>query len=156
MSVARFLTIDGDSFAEYSVGGSTFAPLGDITTLDGKHAEKTTVRTTPVDKLVEISAICNDAKISYNSETDTYTNVGEPTEAALKVLVEKLASDSDSFNSTLSSLSPLARATAVNDHYDSRIQRLLTFEFSRDRKSMSVLTNQKINTPYSSKVLRNL
>jgi len=143
MSVARFLTIDGDSFAEYSVGGSTFAPLGDITTLDGKHAEKTQVRTAPVDKLVEISAICNDAKISYNSETDTYTNVGEPTEAALKVLVEKLASDSDSFNNTLSSLSPLARATAVNDHYDSRIQRLLTFEFSRDRKSMSVLTKSK-------------
>jgi Ca2+ transporting ATPase len=143
MSVARFLTIDGDSFAEYSVGGSTFAPLGQITTLDGKHAAKTTVRTAPVDKLVEISAICNDAKISYNSETDTYTNVGEPTEAALKVLVEKLASDSDSFNNTLSSLSPLARATAVNDHYDSRIQRLLTFEFSRDRKSMSVLTKSK-------------
>jgi Ca2+ transporting ATPase len=143
MSVARFLTVDGDSFAEYSVGGSTFAPIGDITTLDGKHAEKTQVRTAPVDKLVEISAICNDAKISYNSETDTYTNIGEPTEAALKVLVEKLASDSDSFNTTLSGLSPLARATAVNDHYDSRIQRLLTFEFSRDRKSMSVLTKSK-------------
>jgi Ca2+ transporting ATPase len=143
MSVARFLTVDGDSFAEYKVGGGTFAPIGEVTTLDGQHAEKSKVRTAPVDKLVEISAICNDAKISYNSETDTYTNVGEPTEAALKVLVEKLASDSDSFNSTLSSLSPLARATAVNDHYDSRIQRLLTFEFSRDRKSMSVLTKSQ-------------
>ena len=141
MSVARFLTVAGsDSFAEYNVGGTTFAPIGAITTLDGKHAERSAVRTAPVDKLVEICAICNDAKIGYNAETDTYQNVGEPTEAALKVLVEKLASDSDNFNSTLSSLEPLPRSTAVNDHYDSRVKRLLTFEFSRDRKSMSVLT----------------
>lgn len=141
MSVARFLTVAGpDAFAEYNVGGTTFAPVGAVTTLDGKHAERASVRTPPVDKLVEICAVCNDAKIGYNAETDTYQNVGEPTEAALKVLVEKLASDSDSFNSTLASLGPLARSTAVNDHYDSRIQRLLTFEFSRDRKSMSVLT----------------
>ena len=140
MSVARFLTVSGDGVAEYLVGGTTFAPIGTITTLSGKHAEKSTVRTTPVNKLVEICAVCNDAKIAYNEETSTYANVGEPTEAALKVLVEKLASDSDAFNGTLGSLPPMKRATAVNDHYDSRIQRLLTFEFSRDRKSMSVLT----------------
>ncbi|ORX36317.1 putative calcium-transporting ATPase sarcoplasmic/endoplasmic reticulum type [Kockovaella imperatae] len=140
MSVARFSTIDGDNVIEYLVGGTTFAPIGSITTLDGKTAEKSRVRTAPVNKLVEICAVCNDAKIAYNQDTDTYANVGEPTEAALKVLVEKLASDSDSFNDTLSDLAPLVRATAVNDHYDSRIQRLLTFEFTRDRKSMSVLT----------------
>ena len=140
MSVARFLTLAGPSAtAEYLVGGTTFAPIGSISTLDGKHAKKEAVRTTPVNKLVEICAICNDAKIAYNPDSDTHSNVGEPTEAALKVLVEKLASDSDAFNATLAALSPLARATAVNDHYDNRIQRLLTFEFSRDRKSMSVL-----------------
>lgn len=68
MSVARFLTVSGpSSFAEYNVGGTTFAPIGDVTTLDGKHAEKRHVRTAPVDKLVEICAVCNDAKIAYNS-----------------------------------------------------------------------------------------
>lgn len=140
MSVARFLTVSGPtSFAEYNVGGTTFAPIGAVTTLDGKHAERSTVRTAPVDKLVEICAVCNDAKIGYNVETDTYQNIGEPTEAALKVLAEKLASDSDSFNTSLHALDAQSRATAVNDHYDSRIKRLLTFEFSRDRKSMSVL-----------------
>ncbi|WVF66907.1 calcium-translocating P-type ATPase, SERCA-type [Kwoniella sp. CBS 6097] len=147
MSVARFLTCDGSSsFAEYKVGGTTFAPNGTITTLDGQHAEKTAVRTAPVNKLVEISAICNDAKIAYHAESDTYTNVGEPTEAALKVLVEKLASDSDSFNAGLASLQPHARATAVNDHYETRVQRVLTFEFSRDRKSMSVLAQSPSGT----------
>ena len=79
-------------------------------------------------------------------ETDSYANVGEPTEAALKVLVEKLASDADSFNAGLDSLGPQARATAVNDHYDGLIKRLLTFEFTRDRKSMSVLTRQGQDT----------
>lgn len=67
MSVARFLTVgEGSSFAEYKVGGTTFAPIGSIT-LDGKHAEKSRVRTAPVNKLVEICAVCNDAKISYNA-----------------------------------------------------------------------------------------
>ncbi|WVQ94710.1 potassium/sodium efflux P-type ATPase, fungal-type [Kwoniella sp. CBS 9459] len=147
MSVARFLTCDSpSSFAEYQVGGTTFAPTGSITTLDGRHAEKTDVRTAPVNKLVEISAICNDAKIAYHADSDTYTNVGEPTEAALKVLVEKLASDSDSFNAGLASLQPHARATAVNEHYETRVKRVLTFEFSRDRKSMSVLAQSPSGT----------
>ncbi|WWC87715.1 potassium/sodium efflux P-type ATPase, fungal-type [Kwoniella dendrophila CBS 6074] len=146
MSVSRFLTCDGNGFAEYQVGGTTFAPTGSITTLDGQHAEKSAVRTAPVNKLVEISAICNDAKIAYNAETDTYTNVGEPTEAALKVLVEKLASDSDSFNSGLANLGPQARATAVNEHYETRVKRVLTFEFTRDRKSMSVLAQSPSGT----------
>jgi Ca2+ transporting ATPase len=61
----------------------------------------------------------------------------------MKVLVEKLGSSSDSFNSTLATLPPSARATAVNDHYDSIYSRLLTFEFSRDRKSMSVLARRQ-------------
>lgn len=68
MSVARFLTVaDASSLAEYLVGGTTFAPIGDVTTLDGHHAEKRAVRTAPVNKLVEICAVCNDAKIAFNS-----------------------------------------------------------------------------------------
>ncbi|KAK8861439.1 potassium/sodium efflux P-type ATPase, fungal-type [Kwoniella newhampshirensis] len=146
MSVARFLTCEESGFAEYKVGGTTFAPVGSITTLDDRHAEKSQVRTAPVNKLVEICAVCNDAKIAYHADTDSYTNVGEPTEAALKVLVEKLASSSDSFNASLSSLEPQFRATAVNDHYDAHVKRVLTFEFTRDRKSMSVLAQSSSGT----------
>lgn len=39
-------------------------------------------------------------------------------------------------------LSPEARASAVCSHYESKIPRLMTFEFSRDRKMMSVLVNR--------------
>lgn len=145
MSVARFLTVSsGFGVAEYQVGGTTYAPLGDVTTLEGKHGERAEVRTAPVDKLVEICSICNDAKVSYNAESDTYTNVGEPTEAAMKVLVEKLGSDNQAWNEkALPNLSPADRVMAVNDHYESRIPRVLTFEFTRDRKSMSVLARQE-------------
>lgn len=40
---------------------------------------------------------------------------------------------------TLASLPPPARANAVNEFYERTISKLLTFEFSRDRKMMSVL-----------------
>lgn len=40
---------------------------------------------------------------------------------------------------SLSGISESARANAVNDYFERKIPRLLTFEFSRDRKMMSVL-----------------
>jgi len=39
----------------------------------------------------------------------------------------------------LSSLSPSERVNVISEHFERRISRLLTFEFSRDRKMMSVL-----------------
>lgn len=39
---------------------------------------------------VQICAVCNDAQIVYDAEEGTYGRIGEPTEAALSVLVEKL------------------------------------------------------------------
>jgi P-type Ca2+ transporter type 2A len=63
--------------------------------------------------------------------------VGEPTEAALKVLAEKIGTSNVS--RFVNCLEPSARACAVSDFYETKIPRLLTFEFSRDRKMMSVL-----------------
>jgi Ca2+ transporting ATPase len=74
-------------------------------------------------------------------EKDAYSNVGEPTEAALKVLAEKLPCPDGELAKRLSSLPPTERVNAVNSFYDSRFSRQLTFEFSRDRKMMSVLAD---------------
>jgi len=74
-------------------------------------------------------------------DRNLYTNVGEPTEAALKVLVEKLPSTASDLDQNLSSMPPSERASAVNDYLEARFPRLLTFEFSRDRKMMSVLVD---------------
>uniref|UniRef100_A0A0W0FU78 Cation-transporting P-type ATPase C-terminal domain-containing protein n=1 Tax=Moniliophthora roreri TaxID=221103 RepID=A0A0W0FU78_MONRR len=69
----------------------------------------------------------------------TTRNVGEPTEAALKVLVEKIGCRDLELSKSLPSLSPAVRASAVNEYFERTITRLLTFDFSRDRKMMSVL-----------------
>lgn len=77
-------------------------------------------------------------RIVYQDKAQ-YANVGEPTEAALKVLVEKIGCRDADVRKSLTGLSATARANAVNDFFERAIPRLLTFEFSRDRKMMSVL-----------------
>ena len=141
----------------YLVAGTTFAPHGLVTSLDGQMVDDAELRSEPIQRLAQISAICNDAKIVFNSvrpsplitscahistkDRNLHTNVGEPTEAALKVLVEKFPSMDPVLNQRLASMSPPERATAINDHLDTRFPRLLTLEFSHDRKMMSVLVN---------------
>ena len=72
-------------------------------------------------------------------EKDTYSNVGEPTEAALRVLAEKIGCCDAEITKSLRDLPLSARANAVNEYFERTKPRLLTFEFSRDRKMMSVL-----------------
>ncbi|CAH1765484.1 11920_t:CDS:10 [Entrophospora sp. SA101] len=119
--------------------GSSYAPHGDIFTSDGKIVKSLSVINACVNDLARVCALCNDSQIAYDDSTSTYHNVGEPTEAALKVLVEKLGTDNSHFNSSLSDLSPKARTTACNNYYGGHNHRIATHEFSRDRKSMSVL-----------------
>ncbi|KAL0579971.1 hypothetical protein V5O48_002055 [Marasmius crinis-equi] len=140
MSVSRFTIIDPTSGLprEYTVEGTTFAPQGSILSSDGKQCSDE-LRSDTIQRLAEIGSICNDAKIVYNQDKTAYMNVGEPTEAALKVLVEKIGTRDLELAKSLSSLSPAVRASAVNEHLERSIPRLLTFEFSRDRKMMSVL-----------------
>jgi Ca2+ transporting ATPase len=140
MSVAKFLVIDSKdgSPREYTVEGTTFAPQGSIQTSSGKDAGSELL-SQPIQRLAAIGAVCNDSKIVYNSEKKLYTNLGEPTEAALKVLAEKIGCQDVDLTKALSAMDPVTRASAVCDHYERIIPRLLTFEFTRDRKMMSVL-----------------
>ncbi|KAI6150727.1 hypothetical protein BKA82DRAFT_952133 [Pisolithus tinctorius] len=138
MSVSKFLVIDSDSFIprEYDVEGTTYSPLGTIKSVGGKGVD---LALDPIRRLAEISALCNDAKIVYHAEKDTYVNIGEPTEAALQVLVEKLGCDDLETTKSLPTLPPSLRANAISGYYERSIPRLYTLEFSRDRKMMSVL-----------------
>lgn len=140
MSVSHFLVIDSKTNAprEYTVEGTTFSPYGSVTSANGKVGSAE-LKSDPIQRLAEISAICNDAKVVYNADKAHYVNVGEPTEAALKVLVEKIGCRDADVSKSLSGLSEAACANAVNDFFERTIPRLLTFEFSRDRKMMSVL-----------------
>ncbi|SCZ97430.1 BZ3500_MvSof-1268-A1-R1_Chr4-2g07209 [Microbotryum saponariae] len=154
MSVCKVLVLDAGAAKELSVEGSTFAPVGNVSTDDGATVTLESLKTSSLTRLAEISALCSDAKVAYNEsdleahrslsqDTKVHSGVGEPTETSLKVLVEKLQSPSRDFNATLASLPPIKRATAVNEYYESQFERLLTFEFSRDRKSMSVLVRHR-------------
>ncbi|KAL9934297.1 hypothetical protein V8E36_006753 [Tilletia maclaganii] len=140
MGVTNFITLgsDGKTFDEYSVEGTTFAPFGAITSASGKPASKLNQPGTPINALVEVCAICNDAAVVLDSKQQ-YSAVGQPTEAALKVLVEKIQHHDDALNATLASLSASQRVMAVSEAYQRENPRLLTLEFSRDRKSMSTL-----------------
>ncbi|KAK0240283.1 Ca-transporting ATPase [Armillaria nabsnona] len=139
MSVSNFLTVDQSGRPrEYTVEGTTFSPYGSVTSIVGK-GDPAQLSSDSLQRLAEISSICNDSKIVYHSDKDAYANVGEPTEAALKVLVEKIGCTDAEVMKSLSSLSPSERTSAVNEYFERTIPRLLTFEFSRDRKMMSVL-----------------
>ncbi|RPD65944.1 calcium-transporting ATPase [Lentinus tigrinus ALCF2SS1-7] len=141
MSVSKFSVVDiSGTPREFLVEGTTFAPEGSVTPADDKSSAE--VRSEPLLRLAEISAICNDSKIIYHADKNTYTNLGEPTEAALKVLAEKLPCPDPELAKNLPYLSPSVRANAVNEYYERTIPRLLTFEFSRDRKMMSVLAQK--------------
>ena len=82
--------------------------------------------------------MCNDAEIGYDGEK--YTRVGEPTEAALKILVEKMG---------LPDAPPPASAAEAASHFcelrAAEWERLATLEFSRSRKSMSVLCKNRLS-----------
>ncbi|EKM55663.1 uncharacterized protein PHACADRAFT_256444 [Phanerochaete carnosa HHB-10118-sp] len=139
MSVSKFFTVDPSGVPkEYLVEGTTFSPIGSVRSADGKDASAE-LRSEPLLRLAEISSICNDSRIVYHADKGMYSNVGEPTEAALKVLAEKLPCPDPELAKTLSTLAPAVRANAVNEHYERTLPRLMTFEFSRDRKMMSVL-----------------
>ncbi|KZT44149.1 calcium ATPase [Sistotremastrum suecicum HHB10207 ss-3] len=155
MSVSKFLVIDENTGApaEFTVEGTTFSPYGAILSSDGK-ASPSILRSENVQRMAEISSICNDSKIVFNEEKDSFNNVGEPTEAALKVLVEKLGCPDEKVMSSLSKMARRARATAVNDFYERTTTRLLTFEFSRDRKMMSVLVRRGSSTSHGSLLVK--
>ena len=67
--------------------GSTYEPVGDVM----KKGLK--IDTSEYDTLTELAMICslcNDSSVDYNAGKDIYEKVGEATETALSVLVEKM------------------------------------------------------------------
>lgn len=150
MSVCKVALIDDShgKLIEYEVGGSGFSPEGSV-------KMKKSNKTSPLlYEIAQICSLCNDAQILYNPSTDSYESVGEPTEAALKVLVEKIKTEDESFNAELDSLASADRVDACNRYFEKKLKKLVTLDFDRDRKSMSVyctksngrVTRQKTTT----------
>ncbi|KAG5849623.1 hypothetical protein ANANG_G00112900 [Anguilla anguilla] len=136
MSVCRMFVVDsvmGEQCAlsEFTVTGSTYAPEGEV------YKDGSPVCCSQFEGLVEmatICALCNDSSLDYNEAKGVYEKVGEATETALCCLVEKM----NVFDTDLRGLTPAERATACCSVIKQLMQKDLTLEFSRDRKSMSV------------------
>ncbi|KAJ6656703.1 hypothetical protein lerEdw1_003590 [Lerista edwardsae] len=136
MSVCRMFIVDrveGDSCSlnEFTVTGSTYAPMGEVCKDDKL------VKCCQYDGLVELAticALCNDSSLDFNEAKGVYEKVGEATETALTCLVEKM----NVFDTELKGLSRIERANACNSVIKQLMKKEFTLEFSRDRKSMSV------------------
>ncbi|XP_071946401.1 calcium-transporting ATPase sarcoplasmic/endoplasmic reticulum type-like isoform X2 [Antedon mediterranea] len=136
MSVIRFFVLDkiqGDraAFHQFQVSGVTYEPRGDVT-INNSKADLSNYEA--VSELATICAVCNDSSIDFNDAKQVYEKVGEATETALTVLVEKL----NVLNQNLSGLSQHELANTCNNSLLAANNKDFTLEFNRDRKSMSV------------------
>lgn len=140
MSVEKIVYLDrvGEALEEIDVEGTTFAPEGGLFH-DGKKLENLAVSSSTIRQMTEVMALCNDATLSYDAKSRAFSSIGEPTEGALRALVEKIGTDDAAANNQLLRLPASKRLHAASAHYESRLPLKATYEFSRDRKSMSVL-----------------
>lgn len=129
--------------SDYEVEGCSYTPNGNVSKCSktGEPFEHIREKDTGLQYFALCAALCNDARLQVTTEAagPRYTRQGEPTEAALKVLVEKLGCPDEDLNKRY--LHNLKRPTAeiFGNYWSARFQRVAVLEFSRDRKSMSVL-----------------
>lgn len=145
MSVSRAVVISESQteLEDLAIEGTNFSPVGAIRDAQGNIMESVAAHSVTIRKLAEVAAICNEAEISYDPKTQTFSNVGEPTEGALRVLVEKIGTPDPILNLQNSQKPLETRLDQANRYYESQSPKLATYEFSRDRKSMSVLTGDQ-------------
>ena len=143
MSVNRLMLLEesGASLREIDVEGSTFAPEGNLT-LEGKVLDNAAASSETLLKVAEVSALCNEAKLSFDSKTGNYSIIGEPTEGALRVLAEKIGTPEATMNHLSRALSTQDKLHYVSGYYEDKCKVESIYEFSRDRKSMSVLARK--------------
>ncbi|KAG2616040.1 calcium-transporting ATPase 1, endoplasmic reticulum-type-like [Panicum virgatum] len=130
MSVAKLVAI-GDSSGEvrsFKVEGTTYDPQ------DGKiHNWPAGSIDVNLETIAKVAAVCNDASVAHSSHQ--YVATGMPTEAALKVLVEKMGLPGGKNGLSLNPSDTLGCCKWWNNV----AKRIGTLEFDRMRKSMGVI-----------------
>jgi len=120
---------------QFEITGSTYAPEGQVL-VDGQPVKCSDYEV--LEEMATVCAMCNDSSVDFNQSKKAYEKVGEATETALTVLVEKM----NVFGVDKSGLSPRELGMACCQNIQSRWNKDFTLEFSRDRKSMSVYCNE--------------
>lgn len=126
MLVSKVLFVDSNgSVRELDVTGTEWIPQGELR-LNGEKL-KQPYTYTALSAIASIGSLCNDAHIEYKESSSSYERVGEPREAAIKVLVEKIGAP----GINQESLDATARANACFKYYSSQYKREATLEFTR-------------------------
>ncbi|CAL9055167.1 calcium-transporting ATPase 1, endoplasmic reticulum-type-like [Musa acuminata AAA Group] len=137
MSVVRLVAMGRwtDTLRTFKVDGTTYNPR------DGKiHEWPSSDMDANLQIIAKIAAVCNDSSISQSGHH--FVTSGMPTEAALKVLVEKMGLPGDCDTSLVDSDDILKCCKWWNE----MAQRVATLEFDRIRKSMGVIVKSKSGT----------
>lgn len=121
------------SLIEHDIDGVSYEPVGTVHDL-----QENAMNLAALQDIASICALCNEAELEYKD--GAFGRIGEPTEAALKVLVEKLGVG----NAFTKSFDPNDLVNQCNNYWSSKYDKLAVLEFSRNRKSMSVLCQTKI------------
>ncbi|KAH9735678.1 calcium-transporting ATPase 4 endoplasmic reticulum-type [Citrus sinensis] len=136
MAVAKLVAVGGgvDKLRSFNVDGTTYSPY------DGKIHDWTPGRLDAnLQMIAKIAAVCNDAGIVHSE--NKYVSHGMPTEAALKVLVEKMGLPEGSRDYESRIGGEILSCCRMWNEYERRIA---TLEFDRDRKSMGVIVNSQL------------
>ncbi|KAA8520775.1 hypothetical protein F0562_014953 [Nyssa sinensis] len=145
MSVMEFFTLGGKTTASriFYVDGTTYDPKdGGIVDWNCYNMDAN------LQAMAEICAVCNDAGIFCNGRLFRIT--GLPTEAALKVLVEKMGVPDSKVRNKIRDAQLVANylidrntvKLGCCEWWMKRSKRLATLEFDRVRKSMSVIVRE--------------
>ncbi|WVZ06743.1 hypothetical protein V8G54_020089 [Vigna mungo] len=133
MAVSKLIAIghNVDTLRAFKVEGTTYNPAdGQIENWPTEGLDAN------LQMIAKIAAICNDAGVAQSEHK--FVAHGMPTEAALKVLVEKMGHPEGSKDIQSASTSTLLRCCEWWNEHD---RRLATLEFDRDRKSMGVIVD---------------
>eukprot|EP00922_Rhytidocystis_sp_ex-Travisia-forbesii_P044890 GHVS01066929.1.p1 GENE.GHVS01066929.1~~GHVS01066929.1.p1 ORF type:complete len:1128 (+),score=139.38 GHVS01066929.1:182-3385(+) len=149
MSCVQFVTMgDAITLDSFVVEGVSYAPVGsvygtksstaphrgDFRNITDKECDK------GLQTFARCASLCNQSRLECSG--GKYTRQGEPTEAALRVLVEKLGCPDDKINTGNLQTANRTEAQAFSNYWDRGVEHLATLEFTRDRKSMSVLCRE--------------
>ncbi|KAJ0967694.1 hypothetical protein J5N97_024611 [Dioscorea zingiberensis] len=147
MSVSKICVVRsvhrGPITMDFTLTGTTFAPEGLIFDASGTQVEFP-AQFPCLLHIAMCSSLCNESILQYNPDKRNYEKIGESTEVALRVLVEKVGLPGfDSMPSALNMLSKHERASYCNRYWEHQFKKISLLEFSRDRKMMSVLCSRK-------------
>ncbi|KAJ4833992.1 Calcium-transporting ATPase 4, endoplasmic reticulum-type [Turnera subulata] len=129
MAVSKLVAVGSriGTLRSFNVEGTSYNPF------DGKIEDWPVGRMDAnLQMIAKISALCNDAGVELAGQH--YIASGMPTEAALKVLVEKMGFPGESSSGH-------GDALRCCELWSRMEQRIATLEFDRDRKSMGVIVN---------------